>query len=170
MEPLPGTVIVGRVAGLFGVDGWVKVYSHTDPRENIVNYDPWLLPVDGEWREFRLGGGRAHGKGVVARLAGISDRDGAKRLQGLDIAVRREQLPPLPPGEYYWTDLVGLSVETLDGRALGKVSRVFDTGANAVIVVAGDGRERLLPFVQGTVVQGVDLDAGLLRVDWDPDF
>lgn len=168
-EAPAGSVLAGRVAGLFGVDGWIKVYSFTEPRENIVDYDPWLLPVHGEWREFGIESGRTHGKGVVAKLEGIPDRDTAMGLQGLDIAVKRDQFAALPEGGYYWADLIGLEVVTLDGRRLGKVSRLYETGANAVLSVSGD-RERLLPFVYDQVIHEVDLDAGTIRVEWDPAF
>lgn len=168
-EQAAGLVTMGRVNGLFGVKGWVKVYSYTQPVEQIVEYDPWYLYVGGEWRPMKLETGRRHGKGVVVRLEACDDREQAAALIGADIAVRREQLPKLPPGEYYWADLVGLSVINLEGVELGKVDHLFETGANDVIVVRDD-RERLIPFIQGDVVTEIDLEGGVLRVDWDPDF
>jgi len=158
-------VVLGRVAGVYGVHGWVRVFSETEPRENILSYSPWL--VGGVTREVVEG--RRHGKGLVARLAGFDDRDQAAALVGREIAVRREQLPPARPDELYWADLEGLAVETRDGVSLGRVSHLFDTGANDVMVVKGE-RERLIPFVWGDVVEDVDLAAGKIRVDWDPDF
>jgi 16S rRNA processing protein RimM len=113
--------------------------------------------------------GRPHGKGVVALLASCADREQAQALAGTEVAVRREQLPALAEGEYYWTDLIGLEVVCRDGRSLGRVTGLVETGANDVLVVQGD-RERLLPFVPGPVVLAVDLVAGQVRVDWDPDF
>jgi 16S rRNA processing protein RimM len=162
-------VILGRVSGLFGVNGWVRVFSHTDPRDGIVRYKPVFLNRQGAWREFEIEAGRAHGAGVVLKLVGCDDRDQAIALLESEIAVRRAQLPPPGPGEYYWADLQGLRVITLNGVELGSISSVFATGANDVIVVRGE-RERLLPFVQGQVVIEVNLDQRLLRVDWDPDF
>jgi 16S rRNA processing protein RimM len=114
--------------------------------------------------------GRAHGKILVARLEGCDDRDAAEALVGYEIQVPRSRLPDdLAPGEYYWADLVGLRVETLGGVELGRIARLFETGANDVIVVEGK-RERLLPYVWQQVVREVDLGAGVMRVDWDPDF
>ena len=113
--------------------------------------------------------GRAHGAGVVVKFAGYDDRDQAATLIQSDIAIRRTQLPPAAPGEYYWADLAGLQVVTLEGVELGTVDRIFATGANDVLIVKGE-RERLLPFVKGQVIVEVDLKLGRLRVDWDPDF
>lgn len=162
-------VVLGRVSGLFGVRGWVKVYSHTEPRENIAGYRDWYLQCDGDWQPARVEQGRRHGKGVVVKLVGIEDRDQAAALIDCDIAIDRDQLPPLPPGEYYWADLEGLRVVTLEGTELGRVSHLFATGANDVMVVRGE-RERLLPFVQPDIIRRVDPEQGLIEVDWDPEF
>jgi 16S rRNA processing protein RimM len=162
-------VLVGRISGVFGVEGWIKVYSYTEPRENVVNYSPWrLLGRDGELVREVLAG-RRHGNGVVAKLQAIDDRDAAAALVGVDIQLCREQLETLSAGEYYWADLVGLEVVDLEGKTLGTVSQLLRTGANDVLVVEGD-RERLIPFVQGAIVTDIDLDAGRMRVDWAPDY
>ena len=163
-----GLVLFGRISGLFGVQGWVKIFSHARPREAIIGYSPWLIKIAGEWREVTVEEGRAHGKGVVAKLTGIDDRDQASGLIGAEIAIRLSQLPPLKQGEYYWAQLVGLEVVNLAGEKFGKVSHLFDTGANDVMVVR-NGRERWLPAT-GKVIREVNLDAGLIRVDWDADF
>lgn len=162
-------VVLGRVSGLFGVNGWVRVFSHTAPREGITHYDPVFLNQKGEWRERKIEAGRTHNAGVVLKFAGCDDRDQAIALLQSEIAVRRAQLPPPSPGEYYWTDLEGLRVVTLDGVELGIVASLFATGANDVMVVKGE-RERLLPFVKGSVIVEINLEQRLLRVDWDPDF
>ncbi len=166
-------VVLGRVSGLFGVRGWIRVFSYTDPRDRILAYPRWYLGPAAEGtggRPVEVLGGRVHGKGILARLAGCEDRDAAAALIGLDIAVRREDLPPLAAGEYYWSDLEGLRVTTRDGAELGRVRRLFDTGANDVMVVDDGERERLIPFIQGRVVTRIDLDAARMEVDWDPDF
>jgi 16S rRNA processing protein RimM len=163
-------VTLGRVSGAHGIQGWVRVHSDTNPRENIVQYSPWFL-VRGDIRQtVQVQAGRRQGKAVVAKLAGCNDRDAAEALIGTDIVIGRDQLPvTTQPGEYYWADLVGLRVETVDGIELGKITQLFETGANDVIVVQGD-RERLVPYLWEQVVREVDLDAGVMRVDWDPDF
>lgn len=154
--------------------GWVKVYSYTDPPENLLKYSRWQVGRDGDWLSMRLVEGRVHGKGLVALLAPgedepIEDRDAAAELMGRDIAVTRDQLPPLAEGRYYWADLIGLRVINRDGVELGTVERMMDTGAHGVLVVAGD-RERLIPLVIGEIVDEVDLDAGRIVVDWAADF
>ena len=162
-------IVLGRVSGLFGVRGWVRVYSHTEPREGIVRYNPIFLRRRDEWQPFEIEAGHAHGEGVVLKFAGCDDRDQATALLQADIAVRRAQLPPPEPGEYYWADLEGLRVVTLDGVELGTIASLFATGANDVMVVRGE-RERLLPFIKDRVVVEVNLEQRLMKVDWDPDF
>lgn len=162
-------VIVGRVSGLYGVRGWVKIFSYTEPRENILDYDSWQVGRTGHWRIERVAEGRPHGKGVVARLAGCDDRDAASLLVGQEIAIYRSQLPDADQGDFYWTDLEGLRVRTPEGVDLGKVDHLLATGANDVLVVEGD-RQRLIPFVLDEIVRQVNLDEGWIEVDWDPEF
>ncbi len=162
-----GTVPLGYVAGVHGVRGWVKIHSWTEPREAILEYQPWLL--EGEDAPVRYRAGKRHGKAVIVALPGVDDCDQARRLVGREIAVRREQLPEPARGHYYWSDLVGLEVVTLGGQRLGRVERLLETGANDVLVVRGE-RERLIPFVPGAQVRRVDLEAGVVEVDWDPEF
>lgn len=161
-------VTMGRVAGLYGVRGWVKVYSHTRDKADLLHYPRWLLKTAEGWREYEVSESRVHGAGLVARLAGFEDRDHAAPLVGMDIAVRRSELPELPAGEYYWAQLQGLRVLNEEGVDLGRLSHLFETGANDVMVVIGE-RERLVPFIR-SVVKKVDLAAGEIRVDWDADF
>lgn len=158
---------LGHIAGLFGVRGWVRVFSETQPRENILAYRPWYLGTAGEL--VAVAEGQRQGKGLVARLEGCTDRDQAARLVGLAISVRRDQLPPPQADEYYWIDLEGLAVCTTDGAPLGVIDYLFSTGANDVMVTQGE-RERLVPFVWDAVVKDVDFQRGLVTVDWDPDF
>ncbi len=163
-----GLVHFGRITGLFGVQGWVKVFSHARPREAIIDYSPWLVEINGDRREMVVEDGRAQGKGVVVKLVGVDDRDQASRLIGADIAIKFSQLPPPSKGEYYWVQLVGLEVINLAGQSFGKVDHLFETGANDVLVVR-NGKERWLP-VTANVIREVDLEAGVIRVDWDADF
>jgi 16S rRNA processing protein RimM len=113
--------------------------------------------------------GHEQGKGMVAKLSGCDDRDAAVALVGAEIRIPRSALPKPKRGEFYWADLEGLDVVTVDGAPLGKVSHLFATGANDVLVVSGE-RERLIPYVTGQFVKKVDLDAGCITVDWDEDF
>lgn len=162
------SVVLGRIAGLFGVKGWVKVFSYTEPREAVLQYKHCLLRQDGSLRELRLAEGKRHGKSVIVRIDGIDDRDAAAALIGAELVVGRDALPETAPGEYYWRDLEGLRVLGNDGRELGTVAYLLETGANDVLVVQGD-KERLIPFLQDTVIQDVDLAAGTISVDWEWD-
>lgn len=166
-EPAP-VLTLGRVAGLYGVRGWVKVYSYSRPPEAILNYTPWLLCRSGRWEPVHVAERRLAGRQVLARLEGVEDRDQARELLGRDIGIRLDQLPPLPEGEYYWVQLIGLRVRNLAGAELGRVDHLLETGANDVLVVLGE-RERLIPYIP-QVVREVDLERGVLQVDWDPDF
>ncbi len=163
-------IVVGRISGLYGVRGWVKVFSHTQPRENILTYATWYLKKQGAWAAAELETGRVQGKGIVAKLRGCDDRDAAAALMGHSVAIRREQLPEAAPDEYYWAELQGLRVCNLEGIELGVVDHLLETGANDVLVVKQDGNERLIPFVQGQFVKQVDLAEGLITVDWDAEF
>ncbi len=162
------TVVLGRITGLFGVRGWVRVYSYTEPREAILDYDEWLLDRRGERHARRVKEGQRHGKSVIAHLDGVDDRDAAAALLGCDVVVARSALPELSEGRYYWSDLVGMQVVHRDGTELGTVAYVMETGANDVLVVDGD-RERLVPFVVGETVLDVDLDKRVISVDWEWD-
>lgn len=162
-------VLIGRIVGVYGLKGWVKVLSHTQPRTNIITYNPLYLNIHGAWQAIDVQEWRSHGKGIVLKLSGYDDSSSAAALLKRDLAVRREQLPPLAPDEYYWADLEGLKVITREGVELGFVKELLQTGANDVLVVSGE-RERLIPFVQGSVVTKVDLDSRFIHVDWDPTF
>jgi 16S rRNA processing protein RimM len=160
-------VLLGHIAGAHGVSGWVKVHSLTEPREAIFEYQPWLLGE--ERQQVRVLQGKEHGNRLIALLDNADTREAAEALIGRAIAVRREQLPEPAPGQYYWADLEGLRVRLADGRELGAVERMLATGANDVMVVRGE-RERLIPFVLGRYVKDVDLEGGVIVVDWDPEF
>lgn len=162
-------VTLGRVAGVFGVKGWIKVESYTEPRGNIVAFGQWTLKLRGADHAVEVEEGRDHGGGVVAKLRGIDDRDRAREWVGAEIVVERERLPRLGTGEYYWADLEGLEVRTSAGVVLGTVDRLLATGAHDVLVLAGRP-ERLIPFVVGRIVKRVDLEARLIEVDWSPDY
>lgn len=163
------TLEVGRIVDAYGVRGWVKIESHTDPAANILGYTPWQLVTARGVVEKAVLTGRQHGSYVVARLEGIEDRDSALGLKGTAIRVPRQHLPEPEDQTYYWADLEGLRVVNQDGVELGRVAHLLETGSNDVLVVHGE-RERLIPFLRGSVVIDVDLAAGEMRVDWDPEF
>lgn len=162
-------VRLGEITGVYGVKGWVKVISYTDPRTNLFEFSPWLLEQAGSERAVAVEATRATGRNLIAKLTGCDDREAAAALIGAAIDVPRDALPECAPGEYYWADLEGLAVITRAGATLGRVERMLATGANDVIVLDGAG-ERMIPFVQGATVLEVDLAAGRIIVDWDPGY
>lgn len=162
-------MVVGRIGGSHGLRGDVKVVSYTEPREQLLQISPWhLRRPDGVEASLSVVSGSAEGKRLVARLEGVEDRDGARAWLDANVAVRRGQLPNAEAGRYYWVDLIGLSVVNREGVGLGTVATLMETGANDVLVVQGE-RERLIPFVPGLVVLEVDLEAGVIEVDWLPE-
>ncbi|MBT8101695.1 MAG: ribosome maturation factor RimM [Gammaproteobacteria bacterium] len=161
-------IVLGRISGVFGVKGWVRVFSYTDPREALLDYDSWLLGQEGEWRSAKVAEGQRHGKAVVARIDGYDDRDKAATLIGTEIGVPRDELPETEDGHYYWSDLEGMKVVQSDGAELGQLAYMLETGAHDVMVIKGE-EERLVPFVKDEVVLDVDLAAGVITVDWEWD-
>jgi 16S rRNA processing protein RimM len=161
-------VCVGHILGSQGIKGWVRVFSNTSPRENIVSYSPWFIE-QGSVQKATAVQGRRQGKNVLARLEGIEDRTQADELTGCRIFINPQQLPRLEAGEYYWSDLVGLAVETVQGQPLGVIASMMETGADDVMVLAGE-RERLIPFVIDQIVREVDLENQRLVVDWLPEY
>lgn len=159
---------MGRVSAPFGVTGWIKVEPYTESAEGLLAFPTWWLGRTSEWAPYRVERAEARGSAVVAKLAGCDDRDAAARLRGQEIAVRRSELPGTAANEWYWADLIGLAVVNGAGEPLGRLTRILRTGANDVLVVAGE-RERLIPFVE-EVIRAVDLDSGVIRVDWGADY
>lgn len=160
-------VSLGYISGVHGFKGWVKVFSYTDPREAIGDYQQWWLGSRPE--PVRVLDAKRHGKTVIALLQGVTTPEQAAELVEQEISVPRAELPPVAKQQYYWVDLLGLEVITTQGQSLGRVDKMIETGANDVMVVRGD-RERLVPFVPGRYVKQVDLSGGSIEVDWDPDF
>jgi len=162
-------VVLGRIAGPFGVRGWLKVASFTEPPEQILDFPRWRADAPGQAaRELRPAEGRTHGKGLVVRIEGVDDRDAAIALGKPELWVERDELPALAPGEHYRGDLVGFEVVNLEGVRLGRVDHFLDFPANPVMVVMGE-RERWLPVGPGRLLR-VDAGGRRITVDWDAEF
>jgi 16S rRNA processing protein RimM len=159
---------VGNISGFYGVKGWVKIFSDTNPKENILKYRPWMikLPEKG-WTEVKVLNGRLQGKGIVAQLEGYSDKNQVLHLLKAPIAIREDQLPACDAGEYYWRDLIGLAVNNTDGQMIGSVSGVMETGAHDVMKIKTSNAEILVPWVHDVYIKRVDLKAQLITIDWD---
>lgn len=170
-------ILLGRITGIYGLQGWVKVHSDTSPRENIISYSQWWVEQAGALKAVVVRQGRPQGKTIVASLDGIDSPEAAASLVGASIAVERAAMPALADDEFYWADLTGLHVRTVGGVDVGPVVRLFETGANDVMVIAdhrtsseGGGREVLVPWVVPDVVTEVDVENRVITIDWDPDF
>lgn len=161
---------VGKISGVFGIKGWVKVFSFTGYREDILQYSPWQLKKNGVTKHMEIVTGQLQNQLVVAQLKGIDDRNAAEALIGWEIFIEKSQLPPVKENEYYWSDLIGLQVENTEGVVLGVIDNLLETGANDVIVVQGEERQHAIPFLQPQIVLEIDLAARKMRVDWDADF
>lgn len=176
-------VILGRISGVYGVKGWVKIFSYTDPMEAIVDYSPWFIRAENpgksarhaSWTEVKLKAGKRHAKTVVAKLENCNDRDQAMTYVGTEIAINLQQLEQLKEkDEYYWRDLIGLRVINQQDITLGTVKSLLETGANDVLLVAsevdGEKIERLIPWTMDIAIIKVDMAKGVITVDWDADF
>lgn len=173
-------VALGHVAGLFGVKGWLRIYSYTRPRSAIFDYPRWWITrtdTKGGSTEFEVDllEGRAGADKLVARISddsgrALSSRDDAARLVGAKICVTRSALPPTPEGVYYWADLIGLQVRTVSGELLGQVETLTDNGAHDVLVVTKGKSRQLVPFVLGPIVTKVCIEKGCLVVNWEADY
>ena len=161
-------VEIGRVSGVFGVKGWIKVHSYTRERDGPLEYNTWQLKGGNSITAYNVEQGRIQSKGLIAKLREVDDRTMAESLIGYKIGVSTDEMKEIGLDEYYWRDLIGLSVITTEGIDLGKVAEMMETGANDVMIVNGDVR-RLLPFVANTIIS-VDLHDEKIIVDWDPEF
>ena len=159
-------ILVGKIAGLYGVKGWLKIMSYTRPRENLLGYSPWQVKLKGEWHQFTAGDGKVHGKGLIATFKDITDRESARAYVGADIMIERSQLQPLAAGEYYEHDLLDMQVINRQGDVLGRLTKIVETGANDVLIVEGKGRH-LIPLIWHRHIIGVDEQQGIIRVDWE---
>ena len=175
-EPSAASLIAtGHVSTAFGIKGWVWVHALTDPVSNIFGYQPWYLKTRDGFRPVKVLEWRTQGKGVVARLDLAPDRNAAEALKNAEIWVPKDALPELEEDDYYWSDLIGLEVRTEAGQILGVVDGLMETGSNDVVVVKAvtgsmDDRERVIPWLPGSVVKNVDLAGRVITVDWDPGF
>jgi len=175
----PHYIEVGHIGSAYGLKGWVKIISYTQPKSNIIEYSPWYLKAGGsnkseQYQLVKVEQIRNHGNGIVALLPNCYDRTEAEKLKNTEIAILAQQLPEQAENEYYWHDLIGLSVKTTTEVEFGKITDLIETGANDVLVVeavlADKTKTRLIPFLRPDVVTKIDLEAKLVVVDWDPDF
>jgi len=167
-SPPDDLVVMGRVAAPYAVKGWVKVQTFTEYLDSLLDYPAWWLGKAGKWREVEVLEAKVHGQTLLAHLEGIDDRDAAEALNGFEIAVARDEMPPAEDDEYYWSDLIGFQVVNLAGESLGRLDGFLETGAHDVMQVKGE-KDRLIPFT-APIVDRVELEAKRVVVDWGLDF
>lgn len=163
---------LGKIAGFFGVKGWVKLFSHTRPRSGIGQYSRFFLgteqpsepPLSITFTEIK-----ESGKYIVGHIKGVNSRDEAQAFLGKTLFIQRSDLPKLD-NEYYWHELIGLTVINQENHTLGKIVEMMETGANDVMVIRNDnGEEALIPYVMAHFVLSVDTEKGEMHVDWELD-
>jgi len=179
-DETPEKIVLGRITGVYGLKGWVKVFSYTDPMESIVDYNPWYIrPVSktkSPWTKVKLKAGKRHAKTVIAKLEHCNDCNQAQAYIGVEIAIEQSQFEQSKDdNEYYWRDLIGLRVINQQDIELGVVTKLLETGANDVLVVSSkngeaDNKEHLIPWTMQQAIVSVDIEQGVIEVDWDQDF
>jgi 16S rRNA processing protein RimM len=171
---------VGRIADAWGIKGWFKVLPHSADPQALFSSKRWFLqPSERGAKTFsgtvllRVKEAKEHSDSIVARADGIDDRDAAESLRGARIFVARSSFPTAAEDEYYWVDLIGLDVVNREGQPMGRVKELLSTGPQTVLVLhyeeAGKPLERMIPFVSA-YVDGVDLQARRITVDWQADY
>ena len=162
-------VVMARVAGSFGIKGWLKLHTFTQSPDSLDAYASWLLKGSKGWEEFELEDFAVNVKGVVAKLKGCDDRTAAENLAKRDIGIPRDALEDAGEGEVFWFDLIGCDVVNTAGENFGKVETLLETGANDVLVVKRGTEEILIPYVDEVILK-VDREAKLITVEWTQDF
>jgi 16S rRNA processing protein RimM len=163
-------IVLGRFGSAHGIKGMVKVYSNTNPPEGILQYQPWLVKKGREWQTMTFKRAEKRAKFLVVSIDGYQDRTSCETLTNCEIGIVRQQLPELEQDEYYWSDLEGLTVSNTQGQTLGTVSHLMDTGSNDVLVIIGEKKRHLVPFLMGDVIIQVSLEDKHILVDWDAEF
>jgi 16S rRNA processing protein RimM len=170
------TLVVGKIGAPHGVKGWVRITSYTEKSDGIFDFSPWKLTLQGTVKEYKVIDWKHQNKHLLARIEGVDTRDDAELIKNAEIRVDEALLPELDKDEFYWRDLIGLSVVSDKGYNLGKVEQLFETGANDVMLVKANVKDafgmkqRMIPYLFDQVVKQVDLESAVITVDWDPSF
>lgn len=161
-------VVIGQLGGSYGVRGWHHVTSFAQPQDNLLAYKLWYVQQNGQWQSFELLEGRRHGKSLVAHLKGVDSPEEAAKMSQCKIAVLRDEFAPLSSDEFYWVDLEGLGVQTVDGNQLGVIEYLYENAGTDVMVVKTADKDLHIPFMMNDTVISVDLETKIVIVDWDP--
>lgn len=159
-------ITIGKIGSTYGIQGWLKIHAFTEFSASILTYQPWVIKKNHGWEILQVEDSQQQGKTVLIKLKDINSPEAARLLTGKDIAIKRSQLPALKKDEYYWSDLIGLTVINKNGENLGKVTSLMATGSNDVLVVKGE-TEQAIPFFLGEVILNIDLLKQEIHVDWE---
>ena len=161
---------MGQLGAPYGVHGWIKLRSFTQPAENIQHYKTWHIKTKkADWQPIELTDIKTHQQIFIAKIANVNNPEEAALFTNQLIGITQQNLPKLKQGEYYWSDLIGLTVIDEDNNALGVIDHLFETGANDVMVVKDNKQPQLLPY-HPSVVKSIDLEEKIMRVSWDSRF
>ena len=159
-------ITIGRLGAAYGIQGWLHITSFTDPTDNIFEYrKDWLIKTNNQWRPIKITNHKSHGNAFIVKLPECNDRDTAMQFKGTEIGVKRSALPETNANEYYWDDLIGLTVYTISGESIGTVDYLFETGSNDVIVTKGE-KQHFIPYTDDAIKQ-VDLEKQAIIIDWE---
>jgi len=160
-------IYLGKITGVHGIKGWLKIQSYSSPPENILNYPSWIINNKGEEDFYSIEQGRKQNNKIVVKLEKIDDRNTAESLINSKIQILRSDLPKLSNENYYWSDLVGLSVLNSEETVIGKIESLIETGANDVMVIITLKDERILiPFVMHEIIKEVNVELSYIKIDW----
>ena len=160
-------IYLGKITGVHGIKGWLKIQSFSSPPANILNYPSWIINNKGEEDYYSIEQGRKQNNKIVVKLEKIDDRNTAESLINSKIQILRSDLPKLSNENYYWSDLVGLSVLNSEEKVIGKIESLIETGANDVMVINTAKDERVLvPFVMHEIIKEVNVELNYIKIDW----
>lgn len=166
-------VIIGKIGAPFGVEGYLKIYSYTEPDDNLAQYKKWFLQKSehaNNWQVYDVIDIKRHAKAFIAKIATAESREDAALLTNSYIAVNRDDLPVLDDDNNYIIDLIGFEVVNASGEKLGTVKDFFSTNANDIMVVINsENEEILIPYIEGHHVIEVDVDEEIIKVDFEYD-
>ncbi|CEG58085.1 ribosome maturation factor RimM [Legionella fallonii] len=162
-------VVIGRFGRPHGVKGFITVQSFTEPRDNILRYTDWHVLLNNTWQLIKILSVEVHNKAIIATIEGYPEREMVASLTNVEIAIKKEQLAALEPGEYYWHQLIGMKVVNPKGESFGVVTEIMPTGANDVLVVQGEKRH-LIPYLPEQFIIEINESQQVITVDWDVDF
>ncbi|MBT3993940.1 MAG: ribosome maturation factor RimM [Gammaproteobacteria bacterium] len=162
------TINIGKVIGLHGVKGWLKILSFSSPPENIFNYKSLIISNKYINQIFHIEDSRKQGKKILIKLDNIDDRTSAESLKESDIYIQRSDLPHLSEDTYYWEDLLGFNVFNQNNIKIGNVDSFIETGSNDVLIVkTTKNKNILIPFIMNKSIKVVNIESHYITVDWE---